>query len=311
MAKQARDVTGGVQTWGAMIPGYGLFNYMLGLFSVPIETFLRIDFGERYYSKGSYFGGLVILVIFNLLTKFFAWIIDTFSSVHAAEENHMWTVIVWYFWIGLGQFVIIWVRDAVGQPRHSFESGRPLLLFLGKGLIKLMNLLIGFAVRIIAIPMTGKAKILLLGSLPVLRDTRTFTERFVEPVVVFFAANYALNHGQLQIFLWLLFSVIALNLSTSTRHEQERAFALDFRDQMIEARAWQEIMEGKNPDNAQYLRRTLNETIGEVEKNPEIFDSIKDNQPKIARAIEAVRARQKKAPLPDSPETSESTPEAV
>lgn len=300
MSSKIRDVTGGSQTWGKFIPGFGFGGYILTIFSTPIESFIRADFGERYYSKGSFIGGLVILFIFKAVTGLFGWFIATFSRVPVAEESYMWDVIKWYVLVGLLQFAIIWVRDKLGKRLISTTSGYPLLLFVGKGILKVVNLLASIVIRFIAAFLPEKMKTLLLNSLPIFRDPRTFTERFIEPIFCLLTANFALNNGQVEIFLWLFVSAMALVVTTSARHEQERSLVLDYLDAFEEARMMQEFLEGKETRNSETLRRTVNEVVKEVDRNPEVFDAIKTDQPTIARAVAAARARQRKQPLAEN-----------
>ena len=138
-----------------------------------------------------------------------------------------------------------------------------------------------------------------------------FTERFIEPAFVLFLALFATANGQPATAMWLAISFGALNLSTGQRLEQERAYVLDIRDQIIEGRVWQEIMEGKPTKQVPHLQRTFNETMNEVDKSPEVFETIKEEQPAVARAIAAVRARQKNAAFPESENLNEPAPEAA
>lgn len=301
MRNQPRDVTGGSKTWGAMIPGYNLANYILGYFSVPIETILRRDFGERYYTKSNFIAGLAVLIFFNIIRSVLARLnpMNYFKGdVNVPTESLMGTVIEIYFVLGLIHFFTIWVRDVTGTAQHSYDSGKSWLLILGKIIIRILNLVLGFLVRIVAAAMPNQARARLLNSLPVLRDVGTFTERFVEPAVVLFGAFIAAGFGHTGVSIWLLVSFVALNLSTGIRHQQERCYMLDLRDQMIEARVWQEFIEGGEPTRAGHLQRTIEETISEVEKSPAMMDVIREDKPTLANAIAAIQARKRAEKAP-------------
>lgn len=314
MPKQFRDVSGGSQVWGSMIPGYGFANYLLGIISVPIETFLRRDFGERYYTKANFIAGLVILFIF----KSFMGLLNmlnplSFLRGSSGEEPASWLgkILTWYFFLGIAHFVTIWVRDVTGTPRHSFDSGKSWLLIVGRSIIWIMNKIVGLFVRIIAGFLPGVYKQRLIATLPVFRDVTVFTERFVEPGFVFFLMLFAVSNGQPATAMWLALSFGALNLATGQRHQQDRAFMLDIRDQLIESRVWQEITEGKQTKQVPRLQRTFNETMNEVEKSPEVLETIAEEQPAVARAIAAVRARQRNAQYPAAESMNGSTAEAI
>lgn len=314
MPKQFRDVSGGSQVWGSMIPGYGFANYLLGIISVPIETFLRRDFGERYYTKANFIAGLVILFIFKSLMSILSLFNPmTYIRGDSGAEAPSWlgSILTWYLFLGIAHFVTIWVRDVTGTPRHSYDSGKSWLLIVGRSIIWLMNKIVGFFVRIIAAFLPGVYKQRLLSTLPIFRDVVVFTERFVEPAFVLFLMLFAVKNGQPATAMWLALSFGALNLSTGQRHEQERAFMLDFRDQIIESRVWQDITEGKQTKQVPSLQRTFNETMSEVEKSPEVLETIAEKQPAVARAIAAVRARQNNTQFPAAESMSEPTQEVI
>ena len=314
MPKQARDVSGGSQVWGSMIPGYGLASYLLGIFSVPIETFLRRDFGERYYTKANFIAGLVLLLLFRFFTDFLS-LFNPMNWIRRGDQaeptNWLGSIIMWYVLLGIAHFATIWLRDVTDTARHSFDSGTSWLRIAGRGTIWIMNLIAGFFVRIIALALPAQYREKLLNTLPIFRDVNTFTERFIEPFFVLIVMLYAAAKGQAAVSMWLALSFSALNLVTGRRHAQERAYVLDIRDQVIESKAWQEIMEGKQTKRAERLQRTFNETMNEVEKSPEILETIREDQPTIARAISAVRARQNKAALPNEADSSSHIVEAL
>ncbi len=56
---------------------------------------------------------------------------------------------------------------------------------------------------------------------------------------------------------------------------------LDMRDQMIEARVWQEFIEGIEPSRAGHLQRTIEETMSEVEKSPAMIEVIREDKPHL------------------------------
>lgn len=306
MRNQPRDVSGGSQVWGSMIPGYGLATYFLGILSVPIETFLRRDFGERYYSRASFIAGLVILVLFYFITSLIGGLVGLVNPMNwiggggsgeAQPANWMWGIIKWYFLIGIAHFVTIWVRDVIGRPKHSYDSGTSWLRIVGKLVIRMMNFFVGLGVRLIARFLPEQYRQKLLDTLPVFRNVNVFTERFVEPFCVLVLALYASGSGQTSVAMWLAMSFGALNLSTGNRHQAERSYILDIRDQMLDAKAWQEVMEGKPTQRAERLQRTVNATISEVERTPEVLEVIEKETPNLAKAIQTIRARKEKTSL--------------
>lgn len=291
MRNKPRDVTGGSEVWGGMIPGYGLAMYVLGWFSVPIETFLRRDFGERYYTRSNFIAGFFVMVGINMVRGLVSSVVSIFSSNENEGEHLMWTLMKWYLLIGICHFVTIWIREVTGTAKHSYDSGRSWLLIVGRLVIGFFNLLLGLLVKGLALALPPKQKAALLGRLPMLRSPNVFTERFIEPFVVFILAMIASAKGETAVSFWLLVSFAALNMTTGARHQNDRAFVLDMRDQMLEARAWRDISEGRKSNGAERLQRTVEETVKEVEKTPEILEVIQEQQPSLAKAIAAIQEK--------------------
>jgi hypothetical protein len=156
LKNQPRDVTGGSEVWGGMIPGYNLANYILGIFSVPIETFLRRDFGERYYTKANFIAGFIVLILFNTITSLIGSLLGLlnplswFSHGDSAPASWMGGILKWYFLFGMAHFLTIWVRDILGKSRHSYDSGTGWFRFIGKAIYWVMNKACNLLIRFVA-----------------------------------------------------------------------------------------------------------------------------------------------------------------
>ena len=114
MRRQFRDVTGGEQMLSNIVPGLGLMNYILGWFTVPAEVFLRRNFGERYYTRANFFAGLILLLIFHFSASIIGMLnpMGWFFGRGGSETSPwMWTIIKWYFWIGIFHFLHMWWND--------------------------------------------------------------------------------------------------------------------------------------------------------------------------------------------------------
>jgi hypothetical protein len=313
--KQPRDVTGGESVWGGMIPGLGLMNYVLGLLTVPIEVFIRRDFGERYFTRMNFIGGLFVLIGWLLVAKLFgmigmfnplAWLMNRGGA--ADTSSGMGSVIKWYVIFSIAHFLTIWWRDITGNPLHSFFSGRSWFRFIGKGVMFLANLILNTVVRLIFVFRSDKDRVSSL--LPVLRDADTFTERFIEPTFVFFWAFFCFSIGQYTMAWWLIFSVMALNLYTGIRHQQERSLFLDYRDQMIDAQFYRMFLAGEKHKGKNAQERMVQETAREVEKNPDVLPIIESQNPSLAKAIERISPKLK-AIADEGDEPSTAQPQAA
>lgn len=298
MRNQPRDVTGGEQMWAGMIPGLGLMNYLLGLLTVPIEVFLRRDFGERYFTRMNFFGGLIILFLWvitgNLLSMInmfnpLMWLMNRRSE----EASAFPSVIKWYVIFSVGHFLYMWWKDIIGNPKHSYSAGRSWLRPIGGIVMWVMNLVLDNVVRLIFAITPGADKARLPSILPVLRDRDTFTERFIEPLAVFIAGFVFMGMGQFMVAWWLFFSVTALNLYTGLRHQAERGVFLDYRDQMIDARFYRMFLAGEASTGRNAQEKMVQETAREVEKNPDVLPIIEAQNPSLARAIERISPKLK------------------
>lgn len=312
MRNAPRDVTGGEAMWGGMIPGLGLMNYVLGLLTVPIEVFIRRDFGERYFTRMNFIGGLLVLIGWWLVSKILGMfaifnILAFLRNSMGSSESAMPSVIKWYVIFSMAHFLTIWWRDITGHPLHSFSSGRSWFRLIGKGIMFLLNLILNNIVR--AIFLLRKDKSDVSSHLPVLRDVNTFTERFVEPTFVFFWAFFCFSIGQYVMSWWLIFSVMALNLYTGMRHQQERSLFLDYRDQMIDSEVYRNIQAGKPHRGNNAQERIVRETAREVEKNPDVLPIIEAQNPSLAKAIERISPKLKA--IADQDEGPEDVPKAA
>lgn len=178
----------------------------------------------------------------------------------------------------------------MGTARFSYDGGRSWLNPLGRLIMGFLNLFLNAFARILVSIVAPDKKKELEKGLPVLSDVRTFTERFVEPFVVLILGFVAMSMEQIAIGLWLFISVMALSLVTGIKHQAERSYVLDIRDQMIELHAMRKLSEGKEPTEFEQMRRVVNETAEQVEKYPETLDVIKNRNPSLADAIRAMRA---------------------
>ncbi|CCH57689.1 hypothetical protein BN8_p06898 (plasmid) [Fibrisoma limi BUZ 3] len=307
MRNQPRNVMGGSEMWAGIVPGLGLMNFILGWISVPIETFLRRDFGERYYTRSNFVAGLIVLWAWSMLGSLLSFVgsLPLISSVvhhgEAAAESVSWlgSIIKWYMIIGLVHFVWIWVKDVMNKPEYSFSAGRSWLTPIGRLLIGFMNLFLNGILRLVA-QLVPKHREQILAMQPVLRDVDTFTERFIEPTFVFVVALFCAAAGQTGIFWWLIFSIMALNLHTGQRHQADRSYILDIRDQMIMGRMMREATEGRWAKGSDRIRRMVSDVVKEAEQSPEIIETIKVQNPTLAEAAAALQRKRSKQQNPFS-----------
>ncbi|GAB4019582.1 hypothetical protein GCM10028808_57710 [Spirosoma migulaei] len=299
MRNQPRDVTG-AEELANMVPGYGFIMYILNVLTVPIEVFFRWNFGERYFTRANFIGGIGILILWELAAK----VMGMFSMFNplafllnnrGSTESAMPDVLKWYVYFSLFHFATMWWVDVIGRPKHSFWPGNSFFIWIGKGVMWVLNIFLGLFVRLIFFVFRmDKSRLKVI--LPVLYDADTFTQRFIEPFFIALWAIFCMAIGQYAMAWWLIFSLMAHITYTGLRHESERGLFLDYRDQMIEARSYSTFLEvgsksPKRPANTQ--ERMMLETTREVEKNPDVLPVIEERNPSLAKALEKISPRLK------------------
>ncbi|GAB4020647.1 hypothetical protein GCM10028808_62640 [Spirosoma migulaei] len=299
MPREKRDVTGGDKMMADVVPMWGIILFILGWFTVPIETFLRRNFGERYYTAPNFFAGFILL----LLVQFIGWILRMLNPISiiasvfgrgGSDDSWMSTITQWYVYLGIFHFLRIWFNNVIGTPQHSFSAGKSWLRPMGRALMFVLNLFLNAIVRLIFAINPTLDKRRLEFALPVLQDVDVFTERFVEPLFVIFVGLLFAASGQTTVFFWLFFSAMALNIYTTMRHEQQRGYWLDIQDSMIEANYFHQAKYGESSSSKKSHERMLKKTAFEVEINPDMATVIERNNPTLADAMKAVSPKLQK-----------------
>jgi hypothetical protein len=312
MRNRPRDVTGGDEVLSQLVPGMSLMNYILGWFTVPAEVFLRFNFGERYFTRANFIAGLIVLFIFKLFSGLDEAIssLNPFPTQGPPRENASWMgfIIKWYIRIGIFHFLHIWWNDIRGKVKHSFYSGTPLLRPIGKVVMWLLNLPLAGLIRVISHIMPGDRNEFLKRSLPVLKGTDTFTERFIEPAFLLVFLLIAWITSQTAVVTWLLFTIMAHSFYTGMRHQAERSFILDLRDQMLEAKYMRQAMSGESSEGGERYKRIVREAVHEVEKSPEVLKIVEQRFPNLADAMEKLSPKLRKAAAQQEAEAQATPP---
>lgn len=313
----ARNLLGDHEAWGKLFPQYSWFMYVLAWFTVPVEVFLRRDFGERYYTRANFMAGLILLGIMQLVIKLLSKVSEArnFNAADVPQEyNYSLSGIIWlYLLAGIFHFGWFAYKEAVRRPVHSFSAGRSWLLPVGGFFLKRVNDFLSFLIERIIHLIPQNERTALLHSRPLLRDIRTFTERYIEPLMLFFVALIFLVFDMVGIFGWLLVSMGALIIFTGIRHQTERNYILDMRDMKIEADYMRSLIAGESQpyaDEPIQMSSVIIETALEAEKSPELVEVIEQKQPTLADAIKAMNARRNKPPQAEPPHIIDETPEA-
>lgn len=281
----------------SQLPGYGFIMYGLGLLTVPIEVFIRRDLGQRYFNQNNFLAGLIVLTAWRGAVNFFA----IFKMSGGKELSY---VIALYVIVSGYQMFRTWWKNNTGRHIYSFSSGIPWLLPLGRGVMWIINPILGLGVYIIVYVLHFPGRKLLKMALPVIKDAQVFTERFVEPAFVLFLSGYCMKHQMTAVGLWLLFSVMALNVYTALRHQADQSYVLDILDSFIESRELRQALSGQidNKPSTSRLKRILQSWASKADEDPEVMDAIKDKHPNLADIIGKVNTHSKPKPGGESSE---------
>lgn len=98
--------------------------------------------------------------------------------------------------------------------------------------------------------------------------------------------------GETAVWVWLLISFTALQVSTAARHQMERGRLLDFRDDLLDAAALKDLELDKQTKGAVQMQQRIESMVKEAEKRPEILEVIQLERPNHAWAIQAILAEQ-------------------
>lgn len=273
--------------------------FFFGLITVTVEVFLRRDFGERYFTRlnftvGFFFLGLWTLVVGGLASFFSSGFFRP-SSMPQQPSNGSYSVMflffIGYILLGSVHFIAIWWRNRTDQPLHSLDSGKSWLLPLGKLMMGLVNIVAWLPIKIFSFSLSGEDKKRLQKLLPLVPDSRTFTERFLEPAVVLFVSALSAMSGLGVIAAWLFMTAILLAARTNYRHETDRHQFLQLRDQILEAKYLPEAMAGASDviRIPKTVRDTVIRTANQIKEDaPEMMEEIKESHPSLADALAAI-----------------------
>jgi hypothetical protein len=318
MKENKSDTLKGFEFLAGMEPMMNFAALVLGWFTITVVTFLRRDFGERYYTQMKFMIGLMVLGFFYVVNKIGSGIAGMVSptpepQVHWFERtppppppstdsllstlslSGMTWVILLYLLIGGYHFFCIWWRNGTQRPLHSADHGKSWLVIIGAFIMPIPNFFLGLIVRFYALTLPSNERPWLAHAFPVMRDPVGFTDRFIEPLVLLLASVFFMVVHLGALSTWLAVSSIAVLFATIIRQEQEVNNALDVRDNMIDSVYMQEAMSG-DTDSLRIpysTKKVIYQVVGQAENSPEVMDAMHRNYPSIAEAMEAISPKLK------------------
>ncbi|RKR84197.1 hypothetical protein BDD43_4424 [Mucilaginibacter gracilis] len=255
---KSRKVTG-IQKWARSSRTIGFIMLFLGWFTIPMEVFLRKDFGQRWFTAINFYAGLFLIGVVSALQ----WIIysvwpglegrlfmlmnighafDAYSdseSVAGTKAGDMLLFVIAYLLIGSYHLFKIKWRNQAGIPLHSFDDGTSHLEWPAELLARALNVL---ALPILStyFALVPKAQRKDKPFPKLITNKAAFTSTFVEPTVVFFFAFISTSVES----LWLFISGFALIIHAHWKEMARKNKMLDFQDSRVEAELMRELRQG-------------------------------------------------------------------
>ncbi len=282
-----RNLFGGFDAWKQILPALSFIYFIVGWFAISAETFLRRDFGERYYSRLNYFAGFLVMT-------FFAFIQSGVMAFGGGPKDPgmIIFILIWiaYICFGIIHLFVIWYRNRTETPLHSLDSGRSWLEPLGWVLLKVLNAPLTAIVKVLVniIPVEKRGKVEML--IPVIRDKRAFTELILEPLVLLILMVFAFVTKWYILGAWLSFTAPALAFYTIFRYEAERHAFLDLRDKIISASQLYAAYQGKSES---FRIRTEQKSFfdyvaKQVESSEQTRQIVQSEYPSVLSAMDAI-----------------------
>lgn len=291
---QSRDIAG-MNKWRQSSRTIGFIMFILGWFTIPVEVFLRRDFGQRWFTALNFYAGLFLLLIFAMvqyvlaalwggMQDFFSRLASAINPFHTQEEptftdgimdKSMMLLLITYILIGSYHLFKIWWRNKANTALHSFDDGTSRFEPLAGYLMRLLNWL---AVPFVAIYRRLLPKAQRTMAAPKLISDRTaFTNTVFEPLVLLLLSFWFQGITS----VWLFISTIALTIHANWKETAKMNKILDFRDSMVEAKTMRQFRE-----NAESAATTSNAAQPTQHNNPTATPQHGPQYPDLRNIIE-------------------------
>ena len=274
---KSRNVTG-MNKWAGSSRIIGFFMVILGWFTVPMEVFLRRNFGQRWFTFVNYLSGIVLIFLVAIVQLYWDSAPDTtklylyqhltglgpfnpfghplYCLVSDDEHRDFFTFLLYaYTFTGLYHLLKTRRLKAIGEPLHSFDDGASnlwLFAFILIGVINILALIVETMLRVFMPSEQDKQK----RSAVLISDYDYFADVFLEPVVVLLVAWGVEGPAR----IWLFISIISLIVHTHRKQMARRHKILDFQDAKIEAQIMRELrkaqMSGTTPVKPKHTVKT-------------------------------------------------------
>lgn len=295
---QSRDASG-LQKWSRSSRTVDFIMSVLGWFTIPVEVFLRRDFGQRWFTAVNFYAGLLLLTIFATLqyviSLLWEWlhnlidgIISSVNPFYTAEvytladrlmDRSMLFIVIAYMLAGSYHLFKIWWRNRANIALHSFSDGTSLLEPVAAILMQLLNIVTAPMVSlfIILLPKSQRTEI---PQPSLIKDKTAFANMVLEPLLLFLFAIKL--HGIVS--LWLFISAAALAIHASWRETAKLNKILDFRDSILDARAMMQLRSETQQSSVQ--QEMIQQAAETLRDAPQITSRIGEQYPDLIDIIE-------------------------
>jgi hypothetical protein len=303
---KASNFFGGYDQWAKNFPLLNTIMHFLQWLTVPAETFLRRDFGQRYYTKINFYVGLLIMVWFNLLQEIggiFGAIISGLNQRNYGEEISLidrffakMPLLMLLAYIALGSyhfFKIRW-RNHNGMYDHSFEDGTSRLTGLSSGFMDLVNAISQPISSLYMRFLSEKERRAGDKVPPLFNDLSAFTKGFFEPFFLFVLAIVLAVIGGGFISIWLIYSAFSLAIFSNWKETAKLNKLLDIRDNMVDSTDLQRAMKGEPTERITPAQQEIVAQIAaKTEESPAAAAQVKEDFPDLSSIIQQMHSKTK------------------
>jgi hypothetical protein len=305
-----RNVFGGFDQWARNFPILNTIMHFLQWFIVPMETLLRRDFGQRYYTKINFYVGFIVLLWLNLIQQIGGVVGAVLGGIsnmvnqrdYEGEPSFIDSVIpklpllllLAYLALGSYHFFKIRWRNYNGMYEHSFEDGTSRLTFLASGFMDLINAISKPITSLYMMFLPARQRNAGNKVPPRFNDLTAFTNTFFEPFFLFVVAILLAVIGAGFISIFLMLSSFALAIFANWRETAKLNRLLDSLDSMVDASDQKRLIRGEPTERITVAQREIVAQIAQkAEEDPAAAQQVKDDYPDLMQMMEEMNAPKK------------------
>lgn len=298
---QSRDIAG-VNKWARSSRSVGFVMFILGWFTIPIEVFLRKDFGQRWFTAVNFYAGMFLLILFATIqyiwTMLLEWLQDFIDGVASSinpfyteepttltdkvmDKSMLYVLLIYTLMGSYHLFRIRW-RNRNNTALHSFDDGTSRIARIADYLIQVMNVMTA-PIMWACVRLLPRKERVGIPTPRLINDNTAFTNTVAEPLLLLLLAIEL--HGIVS--LWLFISAIALAVHANWKETAKLNKVLDFRDSVIEAKMMAQLRrEAEQPIATVAPALIMQQTAAAIKDNPQVMPQMAEEYPDLMNIIE-------------------------